>query len=167
MAERMTYEVPSRPVNGAAEHDEHLEELAGRLEELNGLLDVLYERGVIRLLTDLVQAAPEISEILLRGLNTEGGRSGLRNLIILIRQFGRIEPERLERMLQAVDAGFDRIGEPLPADGPYPPGITGAIRLLRDEKLWRALGPVLEGAKAFTGELAGASGRGEGDGPGS
>jgi len=30
-----------------------------------------------------------------------------------------------------------------------PPGITGAYRLLQDDALWHALGPLLDGLKAF------------------
>lgn len=148
MAQRLTYEV-SRPRAAAGDREAELEQLASRLEELNTLLDALYERGVIRLLTDLVQATPEISEILLRGLNTEGGQAGLQNLVFLARQLGRIEPERMARMIEAVNTGFDRMGEPAPAEASQPPGVTGLIRLLRDEQLWRSLGPVLEGVKAF------------------
>lgn len=154
MAQQIHYR-PEQAKRLRPETVDELEKFEGRIGEINGLLDQLYESGLMRWLKDFVGALPEVSMIALDGLNTPQGRAGMRNLLIVAQQLGRIDPDQLERMVSAVHAGVDRAGETASGrhDSDYnPPGITGVFKLLRDEELWATLAPVIEGAKAFSAE---------------
>lgn len=152
MAEQLHYR-PEQARRLSPETRDELEKLEGRISEVNELLDQLYESGLMRWLKDFVGAMPEVSMIALEGLNTGQGRAGMRNLLVLAQQLGKLDPDQLEQMFNALQAGIDRAGETTSGqhESPYnPPGITGVFKLLRDEELWRTLAPVIEGAKAYS-----------------
>ncbi|HET7312772.1 hypothetical protein [Salinisphaera sp.] len=154
MAEQIHYR-PDQARRFRPETLEEIERFEGRIAEINGLLDQLYESGLMRWIKDFVGAMPEVSTIALEGLNTAHGQAGMRNLLVLARQLGRLDPDRLERMFDAMQAGLDRADETAAgkhASSYNPPGVTGVFKLLRDEELWRTLAPVIEGAKAFSAE---------------
>lgn len=162
MAEQIHYR-PEQAKQFRPETRDELEKFEGRIAEINGLLDQLYESGLMRWLKDFVGAMPEVSMIALDGLNTEQGRAGMRNLLVLAQQLGKLDPDRLEGMFNAMHAGVDRADETATGkhESPYdPPGVMGVFKLLRDEELWRTLAPVIEGAKAFSAE---ANRQGNGD----
>ncbi|WP_348761310.1 hypothetical protein [uncultured Salinisphaera sp.] len=166
MAEQIHFR-PEQAKRLRPETVDELEKFEGRIAEINGLLDQLYESGLMRWLKDFVGAMPEISMIALDGLNSEQGRAGMRNLLVVAQQLGRFDPDQLERMFEAVHAGADRAGETAEGrhESPYnPPGVTGVFKLLRDEELWHTLAPLIEGAKAYSAEsrrLAGEAEEGE------
>jgi|GEM_PF-1074594 len=154
MAEQIHYR-PEQAKQLRPETVDELEKFEGRIAEINGLLDQLYESGLMRWLKDFVGAMPEISLIALEGLNTEQGQAGMRNLLVLAKQLGRLDPDQVERLFNALQTGFDRSSET--ASGAYTssydsPGISGVFRLLRDKELWATLAPLIEGAKAFSAE---------------
>ncbi|MGB7757000.1 MAG: hypothetical protein WBL23_13140 [Salinisphaera sp.] len=154
MAEQIHYR-PEQAKRLRPETVDELEKFEGRVAEINALLDQLYESGLMRWLKDFVGAMPEVSMIALDGLNTEHGQAGMRNLLVLAKQLGKLDPDQLERMFNAMHAGLDRADETATGEheSPYdPPGVTGVFKLLRDEELWRTLAPVIEGAKAFSAE---------------
>ncbi|MGN8159879.1 DUF1641 domain-containing protein [Salinisphaera sp. RV14] len=154
MAEQIHYR-PEQAKRLRPETADELEKFEGRIAEINELLDQLYESGLMRWLKDFVGAMPEVSMIALDSLNTEHGQAGMRNLLVLAKQLGKIDPDQLERMFNAMHAGLDRVDETAAGahQSPYdPPGVTGVFKLLRDEDLWRTLAPVIEGAKAFSAE---------------
>lgn len=154
MAEQIHYR-PEEAKRFRPETLEEMERFEGRIAEINGLLDQLYESGLMRWIKEFVGAMPEISTIALDSLNTPQGQAGMRNLLVLAQQLGKLDPDRLEGMFNAMHAGLDRADETATGkhESPYdPPGITGMVKLLRDEDLWRTLAPVIEGAKAFSAE---------------
>lgn len=133
--------------------EQELRRLQSRLGEVNELLDHLHDSGVLRWLNGLVGSLPEVSTVALEALNNERGRAGIRNLMALVWQLGRYDPETVENMLGALQSGAARAEETAAGeyDSPYaPPGITGAFKMLRDEQLWQTLAPLLEGARAFS-----------------
>ncbi|ROO29548.1 hypothetical protein SAOR_03165 [Salinisphaera orenii MK-B5] len=150
MAEQIQYR-PADAKRFRPETESEMAQFESRVAEINGLLDELYESGVIRWLKDFTGAMPEISTIALDGMNTPQGRAGFRNLLVLAQQLGRIDPDRLERTLAAAQAGLDKAGEPAGESTPYnPPGVTGVFKLMHDKELWSALAPLIAGAKAFS-----------------
>ena len=154
----MAQQIHYRPEQAKRPHPEtqdEMEKFEGRIAEINGLLDQLYESGLMRWVKDFVGAMPDVSMIALESMNTPQGQAGMRNLLVLAKQLGRIDPDQLERTFDAVNKGMDRAGDT--ADGKHdssynPPGITGVFKLLRDEDLWHTLAPVIEGVKAFSAE---------------
>lgn len=145
MAEPLEYDPPKESF-GAKEHRE-------AYEELDALVKMLHRRGVFRLVHDVAGALPRISLLLANELNSEVGRRRTSNLYVLLQVLGNMDPAEFRRIAEAAGEGIARMGRGLTDEEPYPPGVTGAGKLLRDEELWEALGPALEGMKAFTEHL--------------
>lgn len=122
-------------------------------EALDALVIMLHRHGVLRLAHDVTGALAEVGLILARELDSEGGRRGASNLFLFTQTLARISPETLQRVTDAIAAGFEQLDRRPTEDEPYPPGLTGLNRLLRDDELWDALGPLLEGLKAFAAQL--------------
>lgn len=144
MADSIAYDQPSTHATREVAPDAY--------EELDELVQALHRHGVLRLLYDLTGALSDISLILARDLDTPHGRRGVGNLYLLAQVLGRIPPEQFQRVSEAMGEGFSRMGRAAP-EKEYPPGVTGAVKLLRDDELWEALGPVLEGVRAFVEHL--------------
>ena len=151
---RPTQTATSAPYNSRLrpQTDDELERLEGRLAEINGLIDELYDNGIIRWMKDFTGAMPEIAAIATGALNNPQGHAGMRNLLVMAKQLGQIDPDQLERLFDAARAGVDKASRASSADGSAynPPGMTGTAKLLYDRELWSALAPVLEGVKAFS-----------------
>ncbi len=121
-------------------------------DEWATLIKALSEHGILRFLTDMAAALPEVGLIAARGLNSESSVHATRNLVTLWQALGRVPPDDFARLLGAVSAAAQSIEreteDPDTLNG-GPPGITGAYHLLQDDALWAALGPILWGLKAF------------------
>ncbi|MBM7333862.1 MAG: DUF1641 domain-containing protein [Alcanivorax sp.] len=141
MAKAIHYEVPAPAMPDEAR------------EELDKLLRNLHERGVLRLLNDLLGAFPEVSGILMRGINNEDSRNAIQNLSLLAMGLGRIPPERFATVTRALTEALDAMEENAGDRAPGGPGVTGTYRLLHDDDLWRGLGPLLEGIRRFGARL--------------
>lgn len=149
MAEQIHYR-PAEARQRRSETEREFERLEGRLAEINGLLDELYASGIIRWLKDFSGALPQVSTILAEGMNTPSGQAGMRNLFTLAQQLGKIDPDRLERTLAAVEAGVDGSRDAHGQAGDYhPPGLIGVYKMLHDKQLWSTLAPAIAGLKAF------------------
>jgi uncharacterized protein YjgD (DUF1641 family) len=123
-------------------------------EALAELIQTLHSQGILRFANDLVASQSQVASVLVAGLNTEGARNAMQNLGVLAMWLSRMDPERLYKVLFAIKDGVDRLSEYRPTvEGPQAPGLTGALSLLHDEALWRALGPAIEGLKAFADGL--------------
>jgi uncharacterized protein YjgD (DUF1641 family) len=110
--------------------------------ELAALLQALHERGLLRLATDAVGALPRIGTVLAAETQESDIPAAIANLATLIGALGRIPPETL-----ATATG--QIGAPASPNAKAAPGLTGAVRLLRDEKLWRGLAPLLDALRGL------------------
>jgi uncharacterized protein YjgD (DUF1641 family) len=110
--------------------------------ELAALVQALQERGLLRLATDMVGALPRIGTVLVAETKDSDIPAAIANLASLISVLGRIPPEALAASLGRVDA-------PATANTKAAPGLTGAMRLLRDEALWRGLAPGLDAMRAL------------------
>lgn len=126
-------------------------------KELADLIKALSEHGILRFLTALTGALPHIGLITARGLNSQGSRTALQNLVTLLSALGRVPPQDFSRFMDAVSVATQNVERK--AEHPHngnaePPGLTGAYRLLQDDALWHALGPLLDGLKAFGESLA-------------
>ncbi|MHB1512661.1 MAG: helical membrane plugin domain-containing protein [Acidiferrobacter sp.] len=126
-------------------------------KELLELLEALSRQGILRFLTALIGALPDAGLIVARGLNSQESRHAVQNIVTLLRTLGHVPAQDFSRFMEAVSVatqGVERETE-TPHDGiSDPPGITGVYRLLQDDALWRALGPLLGGLKTFGESLA-------------
>ncbi len=136
---------PMRPEEATAEKE--------RLE----LLEALSQAGILRFLTALASGLPDAGLIVARGLNSAASRAAVQNIVTILQALGRVPPRDFSRFMAAVSVATRDVERETeaPRDGVGdPPGITGAYRLLQDDALWRALGPLLDGLKAFGESLA-------------
>lgn len=142
MAERISYQVPP-PKIGPDAH-----------EELERLLQTLHEHGVLRFANDIVGANTKVAEVVVNGLCKEGSLNAMQNLAALMMALSTIPPNQFYRVTFALKDCFERIGNyPDEGHGDGAPGVTGALKLLNDEQLWKAITPLLEGLKVFAERL--------------
>lgn len=142
MAERISHDV-TPPKIGPDAH-----------EELERLLQMLHEHGVLRLANDVVGANTSIASVVVDGLGKASTLNAIQNLAILGMMLSEIPPERFYRVTFAVKEALDRVGQHRPVqEGGDAPGISGAYRMLNDDELWRAVAPLADGLKAFAERL--------------
>lgn len=131
-------------------------------EELDRLLETCHRHGLLRFANDLVAANTDVAQVIVGGLSRPGTLNALQNLSVLLMALSCIPPAEFYRLVFAVADGAGRLaahsrdghaGETA-EDGEHPPGLVGLYRLLRDEQLWRALAPLIEGLKGFADGLA-------------
>ncbi|WP_297390663.1 hypothetical protein [Acidiferrobacter sp.] len=125
-------------------------------KELAEFIEALSAAGILRFLTALTGALPHAGLIAARGLNSEASRTALQNLMTLLSALGRVPAQDFSRFVDALSTAMQSVEReteyPRTGNG-EPPGISGAYHLLQDDALWRALGPLLDGLKAFGGAL--------------
>ncbi|WP_336367494.1 DUF1641 domain-containing protein [Marinobacter sp. C2H3] len=137
MAKSIPYHVPERaPEDGAR-------------DELDRLTRNLHDQGVLRLVNNLLESSPDVAERLLNGLNRPESLNGLQNLCLLATALGRVPPERLDRLIEALAAGAAESEAGLSAEPEPAPGLFGSLRLLQDRGLWAGVSPMLSGVRAF------------------
>jgi len=128
-------------------------------EELDRLLETCHRQGLLRLANDLVAAEKDVAQVLVAGLEKPGTLNAIQNLSVLLMALSCVPPAEFYRLAFAVADGAARLAassrdgglRPGSQDGTRtePPGLLGVYRLLRDEQLWRALAPLIEGLKGF------------------
>lgn len=145
MARPIQYDVRAAPVEATAR------------EELDRLLETCHRHGLLRLANDLVAANTDIAQVVVNGLQKPGSLNAIQNLSVLLMALSCIPPAEFYRLVFAVADGAARLAthsrdghaaHPR-EDGGQPPGLLGIYRLMRDEQLWRALDPLIEGLKGF------------------
>jgi uncharacterized protein YjgD (DUF1641 family) len=114
--------------------------------ELDTLLTALHERGILRLLNGLLAAGPEVSAKALDGLNTPAGERAIRNTVALGTAATRIDPNRMQQLLDGVARGVDAAGARLVEE---PPGSVSLLKELRDPDVRRGMHAVIGFLKAF------------------
>jgi len=76
---------------------EHAEALLAGLEVLQGL----HDQGVLEILRGVLEGGNKILEIVVEAAKTPEGIRAIRNLVILSKILGSIDPELLKRLTQA------------------------------------------------------------------
>jgi uncharacterized protein YjgD (DUF1641 family) len=122
-------ELRSRLASAPAEHAEAI--LAG-FEVLQGL----HDRGVLELLRGVLGGRDKILEILAEAASTPETIRGMRNLVVLAKVMGSIDPELLEKFAQAVPYALQAAAR---AEEAEPPGFWGVWNIFRGRNLRRGL----------------------------
>ena len=125
-------EVISRLEKAPAEHAEAL--LAG-LEVLQGL----HDQGVLEILRGVLEGGNKILEIVVEAAKTPEGIRAIRNLVILSKILGSIDPELLKKLAEAVPEVL--VGE-AKAQETEPPGFWEVLQILCSKNLRRGLAVV-------------------------
>ena len=125
-------EVISRLEKAPAEHAEAL--LAGF-----EILQALHDQGVLEILRGVLEGGNKILEIVVEAAKTPEGIRATRNLVILSKILGSIDPELLKRLTQAFP---DVIKGEAKAEETEAPGFWEVLRILRSKNLRRGLAVV-------------------------
>jgi uncharacterized protein YjgD (DUF1641 family) len=113
----------------------HAEALLASLEVLQGL----HDRGVLELLRGTIDGGETILETLVDAAKSPESIRGIRNLLIMARIVGSLDPDLLEKFAMAVP---DALNNAAKAQQVEPPGFWGVLRILRGKNLRRGLSVV-------------------------
>jgi uncharacterized protein YjgD (DUF1641 family) len=110
---------------------EHAEALLSAYEVLQGL----YERGALDLMRGALGSSDKVLQIIVEAANTPEGIRATRNLIILARVLGSIEPELLESLARALPEAIALTK----AHESHPPGFWAILKEFTSAPSRRAL----------------------------
>ncbi len=125
-------EVISRLEKAPAEHAEAL--LAGF-----EVLQALHDQGVLEIVRGVLEGGNKILEIVVEAAKTPEGIRAIRNLVIMTKILGSIDPELLKRLAEAIP---DVIVGEAKAEETEPPGWWEVLHILRSKNLRRGLAVV-------------------------
>jgi len=125
-------ELRARLQQAPAEHAEAM--LAGF-----AVLQGLHDQGVLELLRGMLGGGDKILEIVVEATKTPEAIRGIRNLVILTKIFGSIDPELLKKFAEAVP---DVLVGAAKAEQTEPPGFWGVLKIFRSKNLRRGLAVV-------------------------
>src|ERR1700722_1401642 len=121
-------ELQTRLQNAPAEH---AEALLAAYEVLQGL----HDRGALELMRGALGSSDKVIEIIVEASKTPESIRGIRNLIILAKILGTIEPELVEGFARSVP---EALAETKACD-PKPPGFWGILRQFSNRDFRRGL----------------------------
>jgi len=111
---------------------EHAEAVLAGFEVLQGL----HDRGVLELLRGMLGGSDKVLEIVVEATKTPESIRGLRNLLVLAKILGSIDPELLEKFAQAVPYALAGAAK---AEQAEPPGFWEIWKMFRSRNLRRGL----------------------------
>jgi len=112
--------------------DEHAEALLAGFE----VLQALHDQGVLELLRGVLGGGSKILEIVVDASKTPEAIRGIRNLMIMTKIFGAMDPELLKKLTEAVPGVLVGTAK---AQETEPPGLWETFRILRSKNLRRGL----------------------------
>jgi uncharacterized protein YjgD (DUF1641 family) len=112
--------------------DQHAEALLASLD----VLQALHDQGVLELLRGVLGGGNKILEIVVDASKSPEAIRGIRNLVIITKILGAMDPEVLKKFTEAVP---DALAGAAKAQATPPPGIWETLRILRSKNLRRGL----------------------------
>jgi len=112
--------------------DQHAEALLASL----GVLQSLHDQGVLELLRGVLGGGNKILEIVVDASKTPEAIRGIRNLVIMSKILGAMDPEILKKFTEAMP---DALAGAAKAQATKPPGFWESLRILRSKNLRRGL----------------------------
>jgi uncharacterized protein YjgD (DUF1641 family) len=147
MAQPIPLEIPPRNPRAALqsrlEHapEEHAEALLAAYE----VLQELHNRGVLEIMRGALVASDELLEKIVDNAKTPEAIRAIRNLFLLQRFLGSIEPEWLEGVVQAIPEGIAQAT----AESDQPVGLFRLLRRLTSKDSLRSLTTAINLLQAF------------------
>ena len=114
---------------------DHAEAVLAAFEVLQGL----HDQGVLEALRGILGGGDKILEIAVEATKTPEAIRGIRNLLIVSKTIGSIDPELLEKFTQAIP---DALVGAANAQESEPPGFWGVVGIFRSRNLRRGLAVV-------------------------
>src|ERR1700686_495726 len=111
---------------------EHAEALLAGFE----VLQALHDQGVLEILRGVLGGGNKILEIVVDASKTPEAIRGIRNLVIITKILGSLDPELLKKLAEAVP---DVLVGTAKAQETEPPGFWEAFHILRNKNLRRGL----------------------------
>jgi uncharacterized protein YjgD (DUF1641 family) len=111
-------------------------------DDLARLVETLHTSGTLRMVNGLVARFGDVMAVVLKGLDTDEGRQGLANLLVLGKLLGQIDADGLDRFVAALDRGLAAAGERL-TETDDAPGTLRTLARLRDPDVRRGLDALL------------------------
>ena len=111
-------------------------------DDLARLVETLHTSGTLRVLNGLVGRFQDVTAVALKGLDTDAGRNGLANLLVLAKLLGKIEADGLDRFVAALARALDAAGDRLEEEDDAP-GSLAVLKKLRDPDVRRGLDAAL------------------------
>ena len=114
---------------------DHAEAVLASFEVLQGL----HNQGVLELLRGMLGGGDKILEIVVQATKTPEAVRGIRNLLIMTKVLGAIEPELLEKFAQAIPDALVGVSK---AELTEPLGFWGVLKIFGSKDLRRGLAVV-------------------------
>jgi uncharacterized protein YjgD (DUF1641 family) len=111
---------------------EHAEAVLVSFEVLQGL----HNSGVLELLRGVLGGGDKVLEIVVDASQTPEAIRGIRNLIIMTKILGSMDPELLKKLTEAIPDVLVGVAK---AQETEPPGFWETLRILRSKNLRRGL----------------------------
>ena len=111
---------------------EHAEAVLAGFEVLQGL----HDRGVLELLRGALGGSDKVLEIAVEATKTPEAIRGIRNLLVMAKILGSIDPGLMEKFGRAVP---DALTAAAKAEQAEPPGFWGIWKIFRSRNLRRGL----------------------------
>jgi uncharacterized protein YjgD (DUF1641 family) len=112
--------------------DEHAEAVLASLD----VLQSLHDQGVLELLRGVLGGGNKILEIVVDASKSPEAIRGIRNLVIITKILGSMDPEVLKKFTEAVPNALAGAAK---AQETEPPGFWESFRMLRSKNLRRGL----------------------------
>lgn len=113
-------------------------------DDLARLVETLHTSGTLRVLNGLLAEFQGVMAVVLSGLNTEAGRTGLANMLTLGKLLGHVDADGLDRFAVALERGLAAAGDRLTeADADDAPGTLTVLKKLREPEVRRGLDAAL------------------------
>src|SRR5262245_33624449 len=132
--------------------DEHAEAVLAGFEVLQGL----HDRGVLELLRGALGGSDKVLEIVVETAKAPEAIRGIRNLLVMAKILGSIDPELLEKFALAVPYALAGAAK---AEHTKPPGFWETWRILRGGNMRRGLVVLNNMLAAWGGDLSKERGR--------
>jgi uncharacterized protein YjgD (DUF1641 family) len=112
--------------------DQHAEALLASLD----VLQAFHDQGVLEILRGVLGGGNTILEIVVDGSKSAEAIRGIRNLVIMTKILGSMDPEVLKKFTEAIP---DVLVGAAKAQATPPPGFWESFRILRSKNLRRGL----------------------------
>lgn len=118
--------------------DEHPEAIL----DVYAILELLREKGILEMVKDGLGSLEKVLEIATETLEREDVVRTVRNLAILVKMLGSIEPEALEKIMKSVSNATEGV------KAKKPPGLLQLLSQLSSGDARRALAPIAAALQA-------------------
>ena len=143
MAEAIDYTHPPRNERQEYYHDLHgAPEDAGSMLDAHAILQLLRDKGVLEIIKDALGSMEKVMEVITETLEREEVVRTVRNVTILIKLLGSIEPETLENIMKSLSNATET------STSRKPPGFLRLLSQLTSGDTRRALEPIAAALQA-------------------